>query len=208
MSPLCSPFFRALAALMILVSVPTFDARAATRNAVFIVEEPYSMPDAPPSSEQVQRGLEVHDRLSERILQLHLDGIILSDGRSAIEPPLASLFEGADLVIQIKTFESSLGFRVDAQIFDKAQQKWVQVVRKSFEDEAALVLEAAIAKAIIPPVLVRALELAQPADRPVIFADCLISGDTGIAGRIFSARFISVWARLLLYRRRPARRGH
>ncbi len=184
-----SRWLRALSALLISLIALNVTARAATRNVVFIVEEPFTIAGAPPSNDQIQHGLELPERLSERIRQLHLDSITLTDGRSAIEPPLRSVFEDADIVIQIEISESSLGFRVDAQIFNKQESRWIGGVRKSFRDEPALDLEADIAKAIIPPIFVRALEEAQPATRPIMFADCLISAENPVAGRVFSSRY-------------------
>ena len=155
-----------LAIFLAIISLENAALGASARKAIIIVEAPYKVPEAVPSGELLQRAMAFRRELSERFLGLHFQGFTLVDGRNAISPPSVSVFENADLVIQVELRVSSLGFYADARIYDKGKNQWFEVSSTVSDSEDRIESE------LIPQVFVRAIELAQPSDRAILLADC------------------------------------
>jgi hypothetical protein len=126
----------------------------------------------------------------QRFLQINIDGHILLDGREAVSAGESDKLLSANFVVQVITTVSRLGFLVKARIFDSGSQTWSEIGQRSFGDQPLPKLESLIANETIPPILIRILEIAQPSDRGVLFADCLAPAsqdDLAMqAGRILS----------------------
>jgi hypothetical protein len=162
-------------------------AHCAPREVLFFVEEPLILERAPPLKEQMDKIDWVQSELSRRFSQISIDGHRITDGKAA---PADKVYS-SDFVVQVAITVGRPGYLVQAKLFQASTKTWSEIARRLFGEQPQDKLEAAISNEVIPPILIRILESAQPSDRSVMMADCLspaTSSDSEAiqAGRIFS----------------------
>jgi hypothetical protein len=149
---------------------------AAAREFIFIVEEPLFDPVDPLSDDQRRQVASVDEMLTQRVKQLQIDGHVPIDGRDVARQQDAKLrFQNADLIVQVLLTFGGKGAAVVALIYEKVNGKWSSdsFAGGLFGPGSASTLEAGIANEVLPKMLVRLFELAQPERAPLLFVDCL-----------------------------------
>lgn len=144
---------------------------ASGRQVVVIAERPYFDPKLPPSQEQYQRALVAEQTLVERALQLQIEDHILVEGGTADD---AELFELAEGIVQITLSVSSLGYLLDAEIYDRSRDKWYQLAKHPFGPIGAELLGDSISNLVLPRMVVDLFELSESKERPILLVDCLL----------------------------------
>jgi hypothetical protein len=179
--------------LMVAITIGHSDP-AVARRMVVITEIPLSGPDSPPAANQLARADDIRDALLQRFLEINIDGHTVIDGNAAVEANDSDKINSADSIAQIILTVSKLGYRVKAKLFDAASQTWFEVAQRGFPDQPTTTLVEKIANEVIPPIIMRVLEITQPSNRVVLFADCLApatpNDELSIqAGRILSRMY-------------------
>jgi hypothetical protein len=152
----------------------SLSCNAATRQVLFVIEEPLISWDAPPQQEQVNKINEVRDLLVQRISQVEIESHKIIDGNAALSTNPITALSSSNVIVQILLTASWKGYRVDTHVFDASKNIWYDGTAALFGDQASEKLEATISNKIIPPTLVRIFEIAQPSGRSLLFADCLV----------------------------------
>src|ERR1700730_13528169 len=85
---------------------------------------------------------------------------------------MAGLTEGCGLHVTLDV--TNAGYQIKAHLYDKTRGEWVPITEKVFGDLGTQPMVAAVSDEILPQMLVRIFEVEQSAQRPILFADCLL----------------------------------
>jgi hypothetical protein len=165
-------------------------AYGAKRQVAYIVETPIIDPLTPPADVHIQRAQVVRTLLADRLGQLEIDQHRVIDV-GTVQTSDAHEIVDSDVLLQVLITAGPGGLQIEAQIFDRTKQQWFPITQKIADGTDSKALAAEVTKEMIPQALVRILEFAQPSNRPVIFADCLVPSSDQVeasqqAGRVLS----------------------
>jgi len=143
---------------------------AESRQLSFIVEPVEKNAEEPATNEQLSSVQQALEHLEERAHELEIEGHTETTD-----------LQKAAVLVQVTSNISARGLRVQVKIYDKGTDAWFPVAARLFDVVERQRLKSDLARHILPPTVIRLLELAHPAEQPVMFADCLFPGEESAA---------------------------
>jgi hypothetical protein len=171
----------AVGVILLIASGFSRELQAANSRQLSFVVEPFEKDtQEPPTSEQISSAQHALEHLDEQAREFEIEGHTTTTD-----------FQKAAALVQVTSNLSARGLRVEVKIYNKSTDTWYPVTTRLFDVVERQKLKSELAVRILPQTIIRLLELAQPAQQPVMFADCLFPGQGSAASMQQAARLLS-----------------